>query len=237
MAAAYNLAIIMKQSISAEGLLYFACCYMPIVVIWYEKMGWDARYAPEDNLFHRFSEVIHHVILGIAIQHIRPVEIMKYTCDHPTTLVFLSALSIVFLMHTGEYVDLALRVDGGPEAVAHSLSDTQRKVAGSIPVWIATFLAARDWFRNENADSQICQDGNRLPVIIGGLSFFTEQAFVMVSNHVLFFVQHKRHKEIRVPMNLEFTIHRYVIASCSLFVHQLLPSLLIKPFHPVSSCT
>jgi len=37
-AAAYNLAVILKESTTLEGLLYFGCCYFAIVVIWYEKV-------------------------------------------------------------------------------------------------------------------------------------------------------------------------------------------------------
>ena len=93
-AAAYNLAIIIKEShLSSEGFLYFWCCYGAIVVIWYEKMGYDARFAPEDNLFHRSGEVLHLVVLGMAIQHIRPVEYIAHTCDHPTTFVFVLSQS------------------------------------------------------------------------------------------------------------------------------------------------
>ena len=201
-AAAYNLAVILKDSTTAEGLLYFVCCYLSIVIIWYEKLGYDARYAPDDNLFHRSMEVVHLVLLGTAIQHVRPVEFMADTCHHSTTFFFLLPLSIIYLMHLSGYIDLIHHVDGGPEAVEAARSDVKRKLAGGLPVWIGTCLAARDYF------SDTCVHGSRLPVILSGLSLFIEQAVALFELLHWIPTQGKSHKEVRVPMNLEFTTHR-----------------------------
>eukprot|EP00977_Amphora_coffeiformis_P029913 scaffold43495_cov176-Amphora_coffeaeformis.AAC.1 len=43
-------------------------------------------------------EVIQLVFWGIAIQHIRSVGIMKDTCGHFTTFVYLLSMSILFLI-------------------------------------------------------------------------------------------------------------------------------------------
>eukprot|EP00977_Amphora_coffeiformis_P028404 scaffold34970_cov244-Amphora_coffeaeformis.AAC.1 len=220
--------MILKESTSLEGLLYFGCCYMAIIMIWYEKLAWDARFAPDDNIFHRLTELVHHVILGMAIQHVRPVSLMKYTCrggggggggggddnedsnnnnNNTTTLVFVSCLSVLYALHVGLYADLVVRVEGGPEAVHQAWHDVRRKVLGGIPVWTAMVWAARDYYYNDSTTT-CAQEGNPWPVVLVGLPFFVEQAFMLVETLVLHATQDKSHKQVRVPMNLEFTIHR-----------------------------
>lgn len=135
------------------------------------QLGYDARFSPDDNLFHRSLEVVHLVILGTAIQHVQPVEYMKDTCEHSTTLVFLASLSIIHLMHVIGYVELFLHVEGGVEAVEAAKADALRKFSGAMPVWIGLVLASRDYF------SETCEEGSRLPVVLGGLTLFVEQAF------------------------------------------------------------
>jgi low temperature requirement protein LtrA len=56
--AAYNLSHGFKADPTVTGFLWFVACYLPIFQIWNEKLVFDSRYSPEDNLFHRSLEVV-----------------------------------------------------------------------------------------------------------------------------------------------------------------------------------
>lgn len=209
-AAAFNLAMIMKDAITLESLLYFFCCYLTVITIWYEKLYVDSRFATDDNLYLRAIEAIHLIMLGLAIQHIRPVESMKYTCEYATTFTFTLSISLIYMLHIGTYFDLAWHVVGGPEAVSNAKLSIQRKVLGALPVWVATCWAARDYYfrRNTEEREDICENGNSFPIILCGLSFFMEQVHGQLEM-AWFLYTKKPRQEINVPMNLEFTSHRF----------------------------
>lgn len=209
-AAAYNLAIILKESTNIEGLACFAGCYFSIIVLWYERLGWDARYVYDDNLCIRSVDIVHLVLLGMAIQHIQPVEIMTDTCGHSTTLVYLSCLSVLFCIHLLMKVDLALHIQGGPEGKTAAKVDIVLKLCGCLPIWTATLLAAYDYVHFAPQDSLACQQHGRnfLPVILPGITIVLEQASYFLSLHIL---QRRGWtiEEITVPFNVELCTHRY----------------------------
>ena len=160
-------------------------------------------------LFHRFIEVVHLVVLGMGIQHVRPVEYMKYTCEYPTTFVFALTMSIVSLMHTALYADLVAHLVGGTEGVASAVSDLKRKFLASLFIGTAALLAGRDYYYfGESSDAAVCEQGNRLPIIFCALSFVTERVYSLWELHFWLPRSGKSHKEVKVPMNLEFTSHR-----------------------------
>ena len=214
-AAAYNLAILLMESLAdgslAEGLLYFSCCFFSIVVLWLEKLGWDCRYVSDDNLFTRAVEVIQLVFLGIAIQHIRPVEFMKDTCGHSTTFVYLLSMSILFVIQIAMKVDLSINIDGGPEAVTATKWDMQLKTCGGICIWIATALAARDYFFT-TGNEQVCgEHGNPVPIVLSGLIIVFEQTYYHLVTIRYQQRSGRNHEEFTVPFNAELCIHRYVL--------------------------
>jgi low temperature requirement protein LtrA len=56
--AAYNLSHGFKADPTINGFIWFVACYLPIFQIWNEKLVFDARYSPEDNIFHRSLELV-----------------------------------------------------------------------------------------------------------------------------------------------------------------------------------
>jgi len=209
-AAAYNLAVILKESPSWDGFLYFMCCYAPIQMMWNEKVMYDARFCPEDNLFHRAMEVVHILVLGTAIQHIRPVELMQNTSTNSTTFVFCLSLTLLTYLQIKSYWDVHSNVDGGEESKHHARSDVNRKIVTIVPFVLATALAGRDFFftsssKGEEGDGE---DGNNLPILLCLLGWFVNQAYALLDAFVWLPKAGRNYKEVRVPMNVDFTIHR-----------------------------
>lgn len=75
--ATYNVSYILVENPSSTGLLYAAGSFLPLVIMWVEKMVFDARFVHEDDLFHRFFQLAGLAVLAIAVLHIRPVAILS----------------------------------------------------------------------------------------------------------------------------------------------------------------
>ena len=75
-AAAYNLAYVLYNSPSAEGFLFFTGLFGPILLEWFQRTLFDARFLWGDDPFHRAFEVLHLCALSFAVVHIRPVSSM-----------------------------------------------------------------------------------------------------------------------------------------------------------------
>mmetsp|Transcript_7369 Transcript_7369/g.10818 ORF Transcript_7369/g.10818 Transcript_7369/m.10818 type:complete len:433 (+) Transcript_7369:52-1350(+) len=195
--------MIIKHAPDLEGLLYFASCYFPSVFIWNEKVGYDARFAPDDNLFHRGLELLHLVILGTVVSHIREVSLMKMTSENATTMIFAGALFVECWVHVKKYFDVVHNVDGGNEAKINARDDAYRKMFVSVFYCIAFALAGWDFFGHHNLE------GNNLPIIFCLIGSSSEHAVALMEAFVIIPARKVDHHEVRVPLNLEFTLHRF----------------------------
>lgn len=212
-AAAYNLAVILKESLSWEGFLYFVCCYIPIMAQWNEKLLYDARFAPEDNLYHRAIEFVHLLILGTAIQHIRPVEVMQSTSSNSTVLVFSLCLVLMNLLSMKRNQDVHANVMGGQEARHHATADIRRRVCALIPFVLSTLVAGHDYFIVGGGDGQEHEVDwgndaakNNTPILLCLVGYICEQAYVLVDVFVLIPNSGRDFREVRVPLNITFTL-------------------------------
>jgi Bacterial low temperature requirement A protein (LtrA) len=204
-AAAYNLAVILKESPSWEGFVYFISCYVVIVAQWNEKVIYDARFAPEDNIFHRSMEILHLLVLGTAIQHIRPVEVMHHTVANSTTFVFSLSLVVMNVIHIKRSEDIQRNVVGGEEAKHHAAHDVTRKVCSLVPFVLAACVSGYDYFIR-GMDEQNAELANDMPILLCLGGFACEQLFTLMDVYV-FIPNGARHfKEIRVPVNIDFTL-------------------------------
>jgi Bacterial low temperature requirement A protein (LtrA) len=206
-AAAFNLAVILKESLSWEGFLYFICCYIPIMAQWNEKLVYDARFAPEDNLYHRSLEFVHLLLLGTAVQHIRPVDIMQRTCSNSTQLVFSTCLVLMNLLGMKRNQDVHVNVMGGQEARHHATADIVRRVCALIPFSLSTIVAGHDYFiLGGNGGGQVDVAKNNIPILLCLVGYICEQAYVLMDVFVLIPNSGRDFREIRVPLNIIFTL-------------------------------
>ena len=202
-AAAFNLDGIMEHDPSLRGLLYYVCCYLPIYFIWVEKLAYDAKFAPDDNLFHRGWDIVHLGILGTIVQHVQTVQIMSQTSKYPTTMVFAGGLCVESWSQLLRYKDVYHNVDGGEEAVHEALSTCIRKIVVSLCFLAAAIVAGYDYFIRPST-----QAINDVPIILCGVSYLLERLYMFVQLFHLFPLIGRPHTELLVPMNLEFTLHR-----------------------------
>jgi hypothetical protein len=204
--AAYNLAVILKESPSWEGFLYFVCCFAPIQGQWNEKLMYDARFAPEDNLFHRTMEGIHLLVLGTAIQHIRPVEMMKDIATYPTMFVFSLSLVIMNFMEYKRAKDVEHNVVGGDEARHTAANNATRKMCGIVPLTLAAIISGYGYFSAEVEEEE--ERWENIPILLCLGGYICEQSFTLFDAFYWLPRSGRNFKEVRVPMNIDFTLHR-----------------------------
>lgn len=202
-AAAYNLDGIMEHDPSFRGLVYFCCCYPPIFQIWGDKLAYDAKYAPNDNIFHRAAEVLHLAIVGTAIQHVQPVSIMSTTSRYPDTMIFAAALFVECISRVHRLFDVYYNVEGGDEARHQSSDDIRRKVATSMFYLAAALVAGYDYFFQPPTNTT-----NDVPILLCGAAYVFEILYFLSNLYCIVPNSRLSMREIRVPMNLEFTLHR-----------------------------
>ncbi len=192
---------------------------------WNEKLIYDARFAPEDNLYHRSLECIHLLLLGTAIQHIRPVELMQNTVSNSTTLIFSLCLLLMNLLGIKRNEDVHYNVMGGEEAKHHATSDIRRRVCALIPFLLSTLVAGRDYFHfvylggggtgggrdgyehEMEADSNNYDTNkNNIPILFCLFGYICEQIYVLLDVFVVIPNSGRDFREIRVPLNINFTL-------------------------------
>jgi hypothetical protein len=143
--AAFNLGAALMESINGLGLLYFSACYLAVITIWLAKVSYDARFSPDDNLFHRGLEVLHILVLGTIIQHIRPVSIMSNTKEDGTTAVFCTALTVEALLGVYRYYDVYRYGLGGPETKHNAWVDMRQRGVSALLYGAAAIWAIADY--------------------------------------------------------------------------------------------
>lgn len=109
--AAYNLSYVLYYSPSAEGFLYFVGSFGPILLEWFQRTFFDARFLWGDDPFHRGFELLHLCALSLAVVHIRPVSAMG---DPTRPEMFEFTLGIVCLAVLNMYrsLEVVFAVDG-----------------------------------------------------------------------------------------------------------------------------
>lgn len=175
------------------GLLYFVVCYLSIFYVWGDKVVYDSKYAPPDNLFHRVFEVVHILVLGTIIQHIRKVSVMSDP-ENPNMVVFCMSLAVESALVIARAVDIRLNVVGGDEARRNAESDVRRKLGALVMQVLATVLAIRGY--------------RHAPIICCGLAYVVSNIVAMIERFVVIRLTNMSHKQTNVPVNIEFMLHR-----------------------------
>lgn len=192
---------------------------------WNEKLIYDARFAPEDNLYHRSLECVHLLLLGTAIQHIRPVELMQDTESNSTTLIFSLCLVLMNILGIKRNQDVHTNVMGGEEAKHHASSDIRRRICALIPFLISTLLAGRDYFHlvylggdgigggisrvegdGGEQEMEEASNKNNIPILFCLFGYICEQIYVLLDVFVVIPNSGRDFREIRVPLNVNFTL-------------------------------
>lgn len=109
-AATYNVSNIIVKQPDPEGMLYAAGTFLPLMTFWMEKTIYDGRFATAgDDVFHRLYNTVQLCVLGLAVLHVRPVEIMANSVEHNSMLIFCCTLIAERVLAIGLYMDLYFR--------------------------------------------------------------------------------------------------------------------------------
>lgn len=193
------------------------------MLVWLEKVAYDARYVPDDNLFHRALEILHILSLATVVVHIRPVQIMADP-SNTTTLSFCLALLVQALLSIHRQWDIYKNVIGGPEAKANAAHDMRRRGLTAVFYTIASVLALKNYVF---ADADDLEE-KHVPVLLCTWGYVGEQIFNILTTFV-FAPKDRSHKEFFVPMNLDFTLHRLGEWTMLMLGESVLALLIVEP--------
>jgi hypothetical protein len=93
--ATYNVSFILVDDVSGIGLFYAMATFLPVMGLWMDKMYFDARFAYEDDLFHRLFEICLLVVLATAVLHIRSVDVLS----HPATNISMFVVCLMLVLN------------------------------------------------------------------------------------------------------------------------------------------
>ncbi len=137
-AAAYNLASIIKYKPTAMGLVYFLGCFGPVCQLWEDKTIYESRFSVvEDSIFHRLFEVVHLVFVATAVLHIRPYDKLSNPYDDDDMFAFCLGVTLGNLMTILRYIELLL----WPSSTSTAKSQAKFTLITRIPPF-CSFLAA-----------------------------------------------------------------------------------------------
>jgi len=203
-AAAYNLAYVLKTDKSGIGFFYFLSCFGNVFsTFWHSKTFYDAKFGLPEDVLHPLCEVLQLCGLASAVLHIRPVEYMSLVADNPETFLFCLANlfgsfhSIIFNAEI-KYI----WVDGDDSAKHASGNDLKHYLFTGLFTLAATIYSGLLYYTDIGTEGQMYHG----PMIIMLAGWFTKP-FAVYLVHITFgYTDFKRYS---VPMNVDFLIHRY----------------------------
>jgi hypothetical protein len=219
--AAYNLAAILKASPTGLGVCYFLGCLYPVMLLWNDKMYYDARFAADDDTYHRTMEILILGSVGTAVLHIRPVNYMADGENSIAMFGFCLGVTLASILHQLRYVELTIWADGGPEAKKSGLRDVIGRSCSTVWFLAATIASALAYYGSSDShdddhrilagdsDTAFRQTVNStdLPILFCLIGSAAQVIYTVVM-FICCFANDGSHKKNTVPMNIDFVIHR-----------------------------
>jgi hypothetical protein len=127
--------------------------FFSVQQIWALKMGYDARFVVEDDLYHRFFEIAALAALASAVVHIRPVEILSDPSHHLAMFGFSLSMVVAQVLQILRYVELYF-AGKGERQVLKTLS---KREVGMLTMLLvlqiaATVIAGMAYFGKDHDD-------------------------------------------------------------------------------------
>ena len=106
-AGAYNLAYIIKSSLSVNSLLYVLGCFSPLMnFFWVPKMMYESMFQVPDDIMHFFLEILQLCFLASTVLHIRPVDKMSHVLSNPTMFLFCLSCWLNLVYKIFQYLEI-----------------------------------------------------------------------------------------------------------------------------------
>jgi hypothetical protein len=200
---AYNLGNVLKSSNNGRGILYFCGAGFPVMMMWFDKMYYDARFTtrPGHDAVHRMLEVLQICFVATALSRIRSVEIMSHTCEHVDMFQFSLSLFLNSMITIFRYLEVVYHVIGDPAAKVAAKRDIKWRLIPTLLLLAATIESGYFYFSNAWCN------GNNRPIWYC-LASWMSWALIGYCDQVVF-APKQRCAEISVPINVHFCMHRY----------------------------
>ena len=238
-AAAYNLSYVLFNDPSAKGFLYFIGTFGPILLEWFQRTSFDARFLWGDDPFHRGFELVHLCALSLAVVHIRPVSLMSNPMQ-PDMFQFTLGIVCLAVLNMYRSLEVVFAVDGEEAAklgekkwLVGFATQLAFYLAASVKSGIA-HLGSKDGDNYDygnrgleslsNACSRILNlapernlaestvEKDHVPIILCLCGWSISLALVVIRTY-FFEKKNGEHKEFNIPMNVgTFTTALYAVA-------------------------
>ena len=203
-AGAINLGTLLKESRSNQGILYFIIAGLSIMMIWFDKMRFDARFVTpaSKDVFHRILEVLQIGFVATSLSRIRETQVMSDSCQHTDMLEFCGSLFASFMITIFRYLEVIWFEIGDPGAKVAALIDIKWKLAPTLFFLAATIDSSLSYFGNQ----ETCQRNDRpIKYCLGAWIAWVVIGYI----YMMVLTPKEGLREVSVPMNIHFCMHRY----------------------------
>ncbi len=226
-AAAYNLAAILKYDSSFWSIFYFFACFGPVYSnFWNVKTIQDARFSVPNDVVHTTLDVLHLSALATAVLHIQPVARMSHPVKYYDTFMFCLANlagSMHGLLYSGEIA--FIWVDGDDSAKHQGVKDVKHSLV-TVCFNVASTVYAGFLHYSEHYDGNPVNHG---PMIIMWVSWLSKPAATYLFYVVL--AGGTDFKKFSVPINIDFVIHRIGEWTMLMLGESILSLLIVNDVH------
>lgn len=223
-AAAYNLSNIIRQSPTKDGILYFVTCFLAVYMLWWDKTFYDARFFTYDDAFHGVFAVAVLVALASVVLHIRPIAVLSNPTENVEPFALCISLLIANLLSVSRYMEIVfIGCVGQDAAVISSRRDALHKILPIVILCAASIYTGIEFY-GSGSEMEEDQQNDDHRVLAGDDKEYGSNAYttdipiylILASSIVHWvppliqmFTSSKDFKSVTVPINVDFTIHRY----------------------------
>ncbi len=200
-----NLGTILKEN-DEKAFLYFYGAGLPVMMMWFDKMYYDARFTtrPGHDVCHRLWEVFQIGVVAAALSRLRSVEVLANLCEHADMFQLSCALSLNSISTILKYLEVACFVEGDPAAKVTAKRDITWRLIPSVFFILATVESGVSFFLKDDAT---CENNNHRPIWYFWAAWISWALTGYLGTVIC--TPKKRLVEVSVPMNVHFCIHRY----------------------------
>lgn len=145
-AAAYNLASIIVNNPTWQGLLYFTGCFWAVHYMWLDELFYEARFVVGDDTIHRVFHLCYYLVVATAILHIRPVPLMSTPSDYVDMFAFSLTCVLANLFTMARYVEVIFSGQGQECCKVASRRDIMAKFIPTSFYLAATVVSGMDYY-------------------------------------------------------------------------------------------
>jgi len=187
--------------------------------LWTAKSFYDSCFVVDDDICHKALDVGFLTAMASVIVHIRTVDILSHPADYPDMFALCLSLTIAHFIGLLRQVEIGITGIGEPGLLKGvSIRNSRDAMMILLLQLAATVIAGLEYFNNDGGSygkdshrllaSAAGGSTNHIPTIltlVGPLVF----EIVWLIRGIFLFPKDGSHTKIMVPLNIDFTIHRY----------------------------